>query len=120
MQDLSRQFESYTFDVSYKNVTVKENIIKLEEFAEGPNVPSSPLIPEAFKSSFVFRAPPRDVSAMEAGSSRDYDEAALRYGKCGEQATVEWAFIGPFLDCKYTHLRFTVSSLKARVSQGHD
>lgn len=98
---LNQTFENYTFDFSYKSAVAKDGIVRLEEFTEGLDDRSEgyTLIPDAFKGGFVFRSPPH-VSGRDSDRCQDYDEAVLRYNKCAELATVQWNFIGPFLDCK--------------------
>lgn len=98
---LNRTFETYTFDFSYKRAVVKDGIVRLEEFTEGfdDRMGGCTLIPDAFKGGFVFRTPPH-VSGIDSAASHDYNEAVLRFSKCGELGAVQWNFIEPFLDCK--------------------
>lgn len=58
VQALSHQFETYTFDMSYQSIEVRNDIVKLAEFAESTGVINHALMPESFKGSFVFRPHP--------------------------------------------------------------
>lgn len=99
-RSLSEQFQARTFDMSYAKIEVEDGSIKLLEFAEADHLPLVAMIPEAFKGAFIFREPPQQVRGHDSPDSEDSDKAIIHYNRCMEHSTVEWPFLGMFLERK--------------------
>lgn len=102
-RSLSQQFQMRTFDYAYAEIKVEDGTMLLREFSEGHSKQRDvTIIPDAFKGGFIFRQPPQNVCGPDSIDSEDYDRAIIQYSGCHEHTSVQWPFIGMFLEREFS------------------